>query len=350
MNKKIIKSMIFLFIFLVLFYIIYHILWLRPTTISYFYKEPKDSLDIVYIGASNVSNHYNTVLAYEKYGYTTGILSTGSQSFVLAKYLIQEAEIYQNPSLYIIDIAKAADDFNSISDGNIRYVTDSMKSSQNRIDAINEVLSYKKNIDKKEYVNWYFSFLMYHNSWKHISKNNFVGDQTLYKGYLFDKETIPVQPQNTYHWSEEILELQEENKQVLINLINHIKINNINVLFVVPKRYFEEDANKRLNDVIRILKENDLDVINFNILEDFNNMIDFNTDYYNSTHLNIYGATKYTLYFSKYLKENYELKDHRNNENYFTWDSEYKRFKLDYNKLTNKDFNELLLEYSKLYR
>ncbi len=343
--KRIIKLIVFLLIFCLLFSITYRILWLDSNSVYYFFKEPKNSFDIVYIGASNAFYHFNTTLSYELYGYTTGLLSAIGQPFVLVKYLLQESAKYQKPSLYVIDMAKAADDFYDMNYGEVRQTIDYMKFSSNRIKAINDILSYKKDANQQEYNNWYFSFLLYHNKWKDISKYNIIGNTTLYKGYVFSDFYSQVESFDTYYWSNEVMPLQEENKQVLEELIDYIKTNHLNVLFVVPRRCYEEDANARLNDAIRILQENKLDVVNFNTLEDFN--VNYSTELVNAAHLNVYGATKYTLYFSKYLKENYELQDHRGDENYISWMEEYERFKKDYNKVTGKSFDELLLEYNR---
>ena len=344
MNKNIKKSIVFLIIFLILLYCATKVLWIPKNSVAYFYDEPKNSLDIIYIGSSNAYAHFNTVLAYNLYGYTTALLSTDSQPLVLAKYLINESKKYQQPSLYIIDLAKSSNLLDSYTGEELRNTIDAMKFSKNRIDAINETLSYKKDISKNEYINYYFSFLMYHNRYKSIYGNLFKYS-TLYKGHLLIKATTIIQPQDEYIWNENTMKLEEENNTILYSLINYIKDENINVLFVVPKRYYETEENEKMNQVIKILQENKLTVINFNTLEDFNNMIDFNTDFYNARHLNVYGATKYTLYFAKYLKENYQLQDHREDEKYSSWDTEYERFKKDFNKLTNKNFDDLLLEY-----
>ena len=93
--------------------------------------------------------------------------------------------------------------------------------------------------------------------------------------------------------------------------------------------------------VLVILKKEGFNVINFNTLEDFNN-IDYNTDFYNKAHVNIYGSTKYTLYLSKYLNDNYNLESHKNNQLYKSWDEEYNRFKANFNSLVNKDFDTFL--------
>ena len=206
MRKKILMGMIFLIILCLLFTIIQHVLWLGPTPITYFYKEPENSIDVIYLGASNTYAHFNSVLAYDLYGFTTGFLSTDSQPAVLEKYLVQESEKYQTPSLYIIDITKFAYDLSDYVQGNMRKTIDSMKFSKNRINAINAALKYI-DIDNNNYMDFYFSFLLYHNTWKNITYENFNGIPDLYKGYLFADSTSKTEPIDPYNWSDNIIEL-----------------------------------------------------------------------------------------------------------------------------------------------
>ena len=256
--------------------------------------------------------------------------------------MIEEAEKYQNPSLYIIDLTLATRTMDTYDEYGMRRTIDSMKFSKNRIDAINEMLSYRPDISKDKYINYYFSFLFYHNKWNDIKRTNITNEKWFYKGYQFFEDYTTANPQERYNWSEDVIELQEENKKILYDLIDYIKSNNINnVLFVIPVRSFEKKENERLNRVVEILQDNNLDVINFNTLEDFDD-IDFAKDFYNSVHFNVYGATKYTLYLSKYLNENYELKNHKGSENYNSWDNEYQQFKNKYRNSTNQDFEELI--------
>ena len=319
--KNLIKSIIFLSIFFILFYYIFNILWLDKTPIAYFHDEPKNSFDVVYIGASNVYRHFNPLLAYDLYGYKTGNLSSSSQPFAAVKYLINETKKNQSPQLYVIDIAKLVDDWDYFKETYIRKATDSMYFSKDRIDAINEILDYK-GVEKSEYINYYFSFFLYHNRWKKIQEKNFVGTK-MYKGYITDDENgtvSEISPQKAYKWNFSEGSLTEDNKQILLDLIGYIKENNLNVLFVIPKRYFNEKAMMGFNYATSIIEENELKVINFNTVEDFD--VDFSTDFLNSNHLNTYGATKYTLYFSKYLKENYDLPYQRENEDSNSWNTE----------------------------
>ena len=59
--------------------------------------------------------------------------------------------------------------------------------------------------------------------------------------------------------------------------------------------------------------------------------VDFDTDFYNYLHMNIYGAEKYTKFLSEYIKENYNLEDRRKDKNY----SEWNELLPNWNKLVN---------------
>lgn len=347
--KNIIKCTLFLLLFIIGWNNIFKVLNVKKNSIGYFYEEPKNSLDIVYIGSSNANTSFNTVLAYNLYGFTTGMLSTESQSFINTKYLIEESEKYQNPKLYIIDISNLATDFRYLEDG-CRKTFDSMKFSKNKIDMINESLLYA-NIPKEKYLSYYFKFLLYHNQWKNVDITNFKNYENnwdiYYKGFLFNSFTAEINPQEEFELTDESFELQENNKNVLLNLIDYIKEKNLNVIFVLPNRKYWYPEIQMLNDSIDIIRNSGFKAINFNILNNFK--IDNQQDLYNETHMNIYGSTKYTLYFSKYLDETYDLPDHRNNSKYSSWDKEYKKFTEDFKNITEIDFNDILKNYIKYY-
>ena len=54
--------------------------------------------------------------------------------------------------------------------------------------------------------------------------------------------------------------------------------------------------------------------------------IDRATDYYNSKHVNYLGAKKYTAYLTAYIKENYDLPDHRGDKTYSLWEEGYAEY------------------------
>lgn len=346
--KKIIKSIIFCIIFFLIFSFVFNKLWLRKNSISYFYDEPKDSIDVAYLGSSNVIMHFNPTLAFHEYGFTTSLLSWHSQAFVSIKYLIEETQKYQNPKLYIIDLTQVYNNDIVFNEGCTRNITDSMKFSLNRIELINNILKYFDKNDRN-YINYYFSFLKYHNKWKYIFDGSANRENyTIYKGFVFDEkeDSIKIRSQNKEEWDTKEVELNEVQSDILYDLLNYIKKNDLNVLFIIPPRPNSNENRQKLNSVSKIINSYDYDVINFNKVENLN--IDFATDFKDSSHLNVYGATKFTLYFGKYLSEKYNLKN--NNPNiYNSWNNEYERFKTDFKNLTKTDFDNLLNEYKKDY-
>lgn len=344
--KNFIKSIIFILVFIFLFLNVFDVLWLDDNNISLFYKEKKNTADIVYVGSSNAYASFNSTLAFHKYGFATLFQSTDAMPFILTKYLIKEAERYQKPSLYIIDIAKVADGKEEYDYSNIRRTVDNIRFSKNKMDALKEIFKWK-NVPKEEYVNFYFSHLLYHNRWKDLTVKSFEPNPELYKGYLYVDWTSQINPQEKYVWQDEERDMGKENEKILRDLIKYIKDNNLQVLFVLTPRVYSEEVNQKINFAISIIEDSGLEVMNFAKDEDLK--IDPETDYYNFAHLNVYGSTKFTLYFSKYLAETYKFRNHKEDVDYKSWHEEYERFKASFKKESNKDFEEVLKEYEEDY-
>ncbi len=337
---RIIKSGIFIIILFLLWNVVFNILWLKGPVVSYF-KEPKNTFDVVYIGSSNVFLHFNSTLAFNEYGFTTGLLSEGAQTPAAIEYLIKESRKYQKPLFYIIDVTKFVDDLSLFVEGNFRNTLDGMPFSWNRIEAINKSLKYFP-IDSSEYINYYFSFLKYHNMWKQISKQNFVEPGDVFKGYKLFRGNIVVESQTLPKWDYELEILEEDNQKVLNSLLDYLESEKLNCLFVVPNRGFEIEKMKKMNYVIKTIQNRNHKIINFNEISDIK--IDSKNDLFNYDHLNIYGSTKFTLYFSKYLHEYYNLPDHRKDKKYNSWFESYDKMKIQYDTLLKKNFDELVKE------
>ena len=69
------------------------------------------------------------------------------------------------------------------------------------------------------------------------------------------------------------------------------------------------------------------DCLNFNSDEMFTELgLDHTTDFYNKTHCNYLGAEKYTSYLASYLKDTYNLTDHRGDDTYQQWVDGYEDY------------------------
>ena len=57
-------------------------------------------------------------------------------------------------------------------------------------------------------------------------------------------------------------------------------------------------------------------------------------------HLNLFGAEKVSIYLGKYLKDNYDLPDHRNEEKYSYWNNDYKTYLIEREKEIKSEENK----------
>lgn len=80
-----------------------------------------------------------------------------------------------------------------------------------------------------------------------------------------------------------------------------------------------------LNVLCDMVKEQGFNVVNLQgNLEEVG--LDMTTDYYDNKHTNIHGSLKYTHYLGKYLSENYDFEDKRENPDYESWNVAYDKY------------------------
>ena len=93
---------------LLLFFIIFGVLSYTQVRFDHnniriegFYREEKNSIDVVFIGASEVYSDYSPVYAYEKFGYTSYNYAVEDNPLPLYKWELDEIYAHQNPKVII---------------------------------------------------------------------------------------------------------------------------------------------------------------------------------------------------------------------------------------------------------
>jgi len=137
---------------------------------------------------------------------------------------------------------------------------------------------------------------------------------TEYLGYYMKKvNTIRVTPQEWVRIPGE-QPVDETSEGYLTELIDYAASAGIELLFIDSPVVVERDGiRQRLNSLGRKLAGLGAVVLSFNTEENRKLYpFDNTNDFFNKNHVNYYGATKYTTYLSAWLKEHYDLPDHRN--------------------------------------
>ncbi len=269
-----------------------------------FYQEERDSLDVVFIGASDIYTSFMPGRAYEQHGFTSYLLASESITSEGVITAVKEVVRTQHPSLIVIE-ANAflyGDSDNETNEAHVHKFFDNLPFSINKLNYINK----KVPVDQKwEY---FFPLIKYHGLWNELPdrvnmmQSNFSLDVRGYnvlKGFrttakVFKSDTPSLNAQLSEETGE--LDLDPELQQNLFDLLDYSKEQNLNVIFVRAPHFVTEktyDRVKRSNKMASILKERGFSYYAFE-----NNTaaigIDDNRDFYNEDHMNVYGAIKFT--------------------------------------------------------
>lgn len=291
------------------------------------HNQPKNTIDVVFIGSSGLYRGWSSVEAWHDYGYTSWVWATPAQPFFSAKYIIKDIQRTQSPRLFIITYSQLKAEDRKYNESYIRNVVDNLPFSFNRLQAVNALMEYRKDgrISPLYYI---FPFFRFHDDWENVlngGKRPPMDINTM--GTFLHQTNFQAQPVNIFYPESDSNETLDayELKQ-LTNFLSWLKEEDLPVLFIItPIAQFSEMDVGRLNAVENVFTENGFPYINFSkYMGDIG--LDAETDFQDNTHLDHWGRTKFTGFVSEYLLANYSLPDHRTDAVYAAWDGAYENF------------------------
>ncbi len=305
-----------------------------------FYHEPKNSLDVVFVGPSTVYDDFIPTYAYEKYGYTSYNYASAGQTISVTKYSISEIIRMQNPQLIVVDLNSVSYTTEEKEEISLREFIDSIPNSNN-----------KKRIRKETGTDKDISFdiklLQYHNNWKDPAS---VGTNAIFNIYKMSNKKSYLKGFCSVGkiWSQEGYEIVdmddqtypigEYNETKLRELIEYCNsLENQKFVFVRYPRFsiqgYNENSHRQANYVRAILAEYGYDYTDFSM--DMADYLDPLNDYADPEHLNYYGARKFTDKMSEFLIDNYGLEENKDEKVKNEWDKNLNKVNDFYEKLSN---------------
>lgn len=328
--REIFGAVLFFGIGSVLFVMISYML--RPITTDFgrqtftgFYAEEEDSLDIVTLGGSAIFRYVNNLTLWEEFGWTSYNLGTPGQPLIVLENLVDEVKKTQNPKLMIVETRKfiiveekeTVDNY----EVSLRRVTDNMSYSMNRISLINKVVP---NVEER--LTHYFDIGFYHDNWETVNMgsikemtNKQYSKTKGWKNILLEKPKD--RPANEGITEEEPISGYAE--ELLIDFMNKCREENIQVLFVATPWQISKDGQMKNNYLGRIIEENGFQFVDCNLYYDEMGL-DFQTDFYNKKHTNVWGAQKVTRFLGNYIAEHYSIETTHSDKVAEQWDNAVK--------------------------
>ena len=283
-----------------------------------FYEEELRSLDIVYLGASEVYSDIAPGYAYTHSGVTGYLFATQANSILNYKSQLKNILSRQDPDLIVIELNGAVygDEKESTKEANLRNYADNVPLDFTKMEWIIEN-------GGKDFLEYLFPFIKYHGFWekdappdhekylKTIAQDRRRG-YTYLKGILNETGVF----QSTQRSMNDSLPesanskkpLNELEEKALRELLQYCKDENLqNVVFarfphIVVRRTFSRF--ERSNTVGDIVAEYGYDYLNFE-RDIALTGLDETKDFYNLDHLNVYGQKKFTAFLTDYLVQHY---------------------------------------------
>lgn len=301
-----------------------------------YYQETTDH-DVIFVGDCEVYENFSPIELYRDYGITSYIRGSAQQLVWQSYYMLEDTLRYETPKVAVFNVLALKYD-EPQSEAYNRMTIDGMKLSGSKLGAIEASMTEEENL-----LDYLFPILRYHSRWSDLSWEDveymFHKDKISHNGYYMRVDVRPVdgfpEPDiladytlgsNAMKYLDMMRKLCEE-KGVELVLVKSPSL--------YPHWYEEWDEQ-----IVDYAQKYGLDYFNYEKLAD-DIGIDYNTDTYDAgLHLNLDGAEKLSKYFGAYLKENYDLEDHREDPEYAQVYQEKIRFYQDMKEAQYKELEE----------
>ena len=330
--KKFLKAAAFVLAFVLLFNVVSSALvssnvYRHWQWVGGFYENEKDSLDAVYIGSSATYAFWCPSLGWEQNGIAVWNYTTGQQTILPAKYIIEECRKTQKDALYIVNLNRASSEYNLAS---IHYLLDYMPFSFTKL-KLTKALCDGLEVEKKDRLQYYVPLELYHSRWDSLTLEDFSyrPDGTMGSSSYASFLSLSLGSSNNgINIDYPVKPVDGEYVEILTDLLDYCEGNGVKVLFTINPQLSEvSDRYGEMLYLKELIEKRGFDVADF--WTDYEKIgLEIPKDFYNDRHTNIHGSIKMTEALSKYLIENYGFEDKRKKEGYEDWD---KAFEIYYN-------------------
>lgn len=304
------------------------------------YAEEENTWDGIFIGTSLADRAWAAPLAWEEYGMAVYPMSTDGQPFVLSTSIINEVLKYQDISFVMVELHGLRPKTLKASGERVRKVTDNMKLSSNRFEAISKVLEHMDQWYPGFYddtfinrLSYYIPFLQYHkrttSDGEFYLEDIWAGTSEM-KG-VYAAERHVASRVTKYSASDAYIEPVDEAQELLDELFAFAEEKDIQLVFITTPTGMSEEVRGYANGAVQYVKEHGYPVLNFydeSVVEECG--IDGENDFIDMKHLNTAGAYKFTQYVGAWLKENFEITDHTGDTDYESWDEAFEQYQVFY--------------------
>lgn len=325
--RNLVKALTFTLIFVALFSYAQTLLsrketdgwWNTTAKIEGFYNSPENEYEVMFFGSSNAYCSFNPLVIWEKTGVKSYVFATQQQPVWATYHYMIDAFKTQTPELVVMDILMLAQNKEYYDDGVNYTFCDNMPLSKNKIELA------VASAPEGERFGLLCNFVKYHSRWNELKKEDFEykrermrdyskGFCVLVGNYEDKIERVDVSK------VKECAEILPKNAEYLQKIIDLCKEKDVKLMLVKTPSNATSEEKAYYNSVEKLAEENGVTFVDYNL--NYQEIgLDIDTDFYDDSHLNAWGAEK----FSEYFAENtdfFEGKEKNDN----TWEEDYRKY------------------------
>ena len=282
-----------------------------------FYKDATE-YEVLFVGASHVLNGIFPMELWEEYGITSYNLAGHGNRMAMNYWVLRNALEYADPKLVVLDTFMIGREDKIASLEQLHISTDHIPYSSLKVEMIEDLVEEEER--RKDFL---FKFSTYHHRWNELSAEDFQGGRNVEKGAESRINVAKVQ-ENLAIEESDVLEEKTINMEYLDRIVSLCEEKEIQLLLTYLPFPDPAGWRKESHTMEEIAKEYGVQFLDYDTL---NSVITPQTDFYDEdSHLNPSGAKKITSYLGDYIRKNYGLEDHREQEEYEQWHEAYKEY------------------------
>lgn len=301
-----------------------------------------DECDVLFLGTSHVTTAIYPMELWKDYGITSYNISGYGHPMTMSYWTFMNALDYANPKVVVVDCFKMELDQMIIRDEKFMHFSlDGLPLSKTKVRAVCDLFD-----DFDSRVEYLWDFSLYHDSWDELRQKDFEVEYGNTRGALFE---IGIEEPDDFVLKDvEAEPIDSVGVEYLRKIVEECQNRGIEVVLTFLPFPVQEDQQRVAAYAGEIAKEYGVDYLNFLYID----LVDYQTDFSDSySHLNVAGGHKITSFMGEYLRDNYELADHRQ-DGLDDWEEDYaayQRYKVD--RLQSQDSlqNHLVMMADKSY-
>ena len=285
-----------------------------------FHEEEKDTIDLVFIGASSVYRYWDPIEAYKQAGITSYSYSFQQMSSGVLLTAVKDVMKAQSPNAVAVEIRSFLRDRSDqgFSLG-VRNYLDSLPFDLDRLRGAD----YFRRVTDMSFADasaGYLDLMLYHSNYEALTSpshwalaDNRLGDEPVkfnyFKGYyLVSKQRFMEEPTDALTHDRTPLDPVAE--KCYRDLVSWCSENDVPLVMVAAPFALRKEECEKINMMAAIAAEYGIPFLNTNFA--YRQMgLDFDSDFYNRGHTNASGAVKFTDYMCRLFTSLFDLPDRR---------------------------------------